>query len=56
MDEQAASTTVLGSAVVEWLADEALQDSEPAILCRELCQRLRGVGMPVLRINIHRSS
>ncbi len=37
------------SAIVEWLADEALQDSEPAILYRELCQRLRGVGMPVLR-------
>ena len=49
MDEQAASTRVLGSAIVEWLADEALQDSEPAILYGELCQRLRGVGMPVLR-------
>jgi hypothetical protein len=32
MDEQAASTRVLGSAIVEWLADEALQDSDPAIL------------------------
>jgi adenylate cyclase len=49
MDEQAASTRVLGSAIVEWLADEALQDSEPAILYGELCQRLRGVGLPVLR-------
>jgi hypothetical protein len=28
----------LGSAIVEWLADEALQDSKPAILYRELCQ------------------
>src|SRR5712671_1994916 len=49
MDKQAASTRVLGSAIVEWLADEALQDSEPAILYGELCQRLRGVGMPILR-------
>ena len=45
MDEQAASTRVLGSAIVEWLTDEVLQDSEPAILYRELCQRLRGGGM-----------
>ena len=41
MDEQAASTRVLGSAIVEWLTDEVLQDSEPAILYRELCQRER---------------
>ena len=47
MDEQA--TTVLGSAIVEWLAEEALRDTEPAKLLGELCQRLRGVGMPVLR-------
>ena len=47
MDEQA--TTVLGSAIVEWLADEALRDSEPAKLYGELCLRLRGVGMPILR-------
>jgi adenylate cyclase len=26
-----------------------LQDSEPATLCNELCQRLRGVGIPVVR-------
>src|ERR1700731_910117 len=47
MDEPA--TTVLGSAIVEWLAGEALRDSEPAKLYGELCQRLRGVGMPILR-------
>jgi adenylate cyclase len=47
MDEQA--TTVLGSAIVEWLADEALQDTEPAALYDELCRRLRGVGTPILR-------
>jgi len=52
MEEQPASTTVLGSAIVEWLADEALQDSEPAILYGELCQRLRGVGMPILRSQV----
>jgi adenylate cyclase len=47
MDEQA--TTVLGSAIVEWLAEEALRDTEPDKLHGELCQRLRGVGMPILR-------
>jgi adenylate cyclase len=49
MNKPTAATMVLGSAIVEWLADEALQDSEPANLYGELCQRLRGVGMPVLR-------
>jgi len=52
MEEQAPATTVLGSAIVEWLADEALQDSEPATLCSELCQRLRGVGIPILRCQV----
>jgi adenylate cyclase len=47
MDEQA--TAVLGSTIVEWLAGEALQDTEPAKLYNELCQRLRGVGVPILR-------
>jgi adenylate cyclase len=49
MDNQATASTVLGGAVVEWLAEEALRDSEPAALYSELCQRLRGVGMPILR-------
>jgi adenylate cyclase len=49
VDEQAASTRVLASAIVEWLAGEALGDSEPTALYGELCQRLRGVGMPILR-------
>lgn len=49
MDQQTTETEVLGGAIVEWLADEALQDSEPATLCNELCQRLRGVGIPVVR-------
>ena len=47
MDEQA--TAVLGSGVVEWLAGEALQDTESAKLYGELCRRLRGVGIPILR-------
>jgi adenylate cyclase len=49
MDHQEATSGVLGSAIVEWLADEALLDSDPAVLCGELCQRLRGVGMPIRR-------
>ena len=49
MEEKSAATAVLGNAIVEWLADEALQHSEPANLYGELCQRLRGVGIPILR-------
>jgi adenylate cyclase len=52
MDQQAAETEVLGGAIVEWLADEALQDSEPATLCNELCLRLRGIGIPVVRLQV----
>jgi adenylate cyclase len=48
MDTQETASTVLSNAVIEWLANEALLDSEPAALYGELCQRLRGVGMPIL--------
>ena len=49
MEERQAGTAVLGNAIVEWLAGEALQNSEPANLYEELCRRLRGVGIPILR-------
>jgi adenylate cyclase len=49
MDSQPTASTVLGNAIVEWLADEALAESDQAALYGELCQRLRGVGVPVLR-------
>jgi adenylate cyclase len=57
MDQQTTGTEVLGTevlggAIVEWLADEALQDSEPATLCNELCLRLRAVGLPVVRFQV----
>jgi adenylate cyclase len=48
-NEQSPSTKVLGSAIVEWLAGEALLDSEPTALYGELCERLRGVGIPIRR-------
>jgi adenylate cyclase len=48
MDQATASTT-LGSTIVEWLAEEALLETEPTALYGELCQRLRGVGLPILR-------
>jgi adenylate cyclase len=48
-DEQSPSTRVLASTVVEWLAGEALLDSEPTTLYGELCERLRGVGIPIRR-------
>jgi adenylate cyclase len=47
MDQQETASTVLGSAIIEWLADEALLEAEPAVLYGELCQRLRGIGMPI---------
>lgn len=49
MDDQVAESTVLTGAIIEWLADEALRDSEPAAIYEELCHRLRGVGVPLLR-------
>jgi adenylate cyclase len=49
MDSQETASTVLGGTISEWLADEALHYSEPAALYAELCRRLRGVGMPILR-------
>jgi len=49
MDNQAPQSTVLDGTILEWLSNEALQDSEPGTLYGELCQRLRGVGLPILR-------
>ena len=49
MGKQATATMVLGSAIVEWLADEALEVPSPPILYGELCQRVRGVGIPIMR-------
>jgi adenylate cyclase len=49
MDTDETASTVLGSTISEWLAEEALSDSEPAVLYAGLCQRLRGIGMPILR-------
>jgi adenylate cyclase len=49
MDNQATASKVLDDTVIEWLAQEALHESEPAALYGELCRRLRGVGIPVLR-------
>jgi adenylate cyclase len=49
MEDQATASTVLGSAIIEWLAEQALLESEPTVLYGELCQRLRGVGMPIRR-------
>jgi adenylate cyclase len=49
MEDKPAATAVLGDTIVEWLAEEALQNSEPPALYEQLCRRLRGVGIPVLR-------
>ena len=47
MDDPNTASMVLGDGLVDWLAGEALLDSEPAALYGELCQRLRGIGMPI---------
>src|SRR5665213_2304672 len=52
MDIHGTESTVLAGAIVEWLSDQALYDSEPAPLYGELCQRLRGVGVPLLRAQV----
>src|SRR6516165_5760741 len=49
MDNELAAPTLLGGAIVEWLAEQSLLDTAPAGLFNKLCQRLRGVGMPILR-------
>jgi adenylate cyclase len=49
MDSPETVSSVLGSAIIEWLANEALHESEPATLYGELCQRLRAVGIPLMR-------
>jgi adenylate cyclase len=49
MDSQTTASTVLGDSIVAWLADEALNETEPPALYGELCQRLRGIGVPILR-------
>ena len=49
MDSQATDSMVLGGTISTWLAEQALLDSEPAALYGELCERLRGVGFPILR-------
>jgi len=52
MDNPETASSVLGGAIVEWLADESLHESEPATLYGELCQRLRAVGIPVFRAQV----
>ncbi|MBL6616938.1 MAG: adenylate/guanylate cyclase domain-containing protein [Reyranella sp.] len=49
MDIGETDSTILGDTISEWLAEEALHDSQPAALYGELCERLRGVGLPILR-------
>jgi adenylate cyclase len=49
MDNPETASNVLGSDIIEWLAEEALLESEPATLYGKLCQRLRAVGIPVMR-------
>ena len=52
MDNPETASSVLGGAIVEWLAEQALLESEPATLYGELCLRLRAVGIPVLRAQV----
>jgi adenylate cyclase len=52
MDNMQTASSVLSSAIIEWLAEEALHQSEPATLYGELCLRLRAVGIPVMRAQV----
>jgi adenylate cyclase len=49
MDNQETASSVRGNAIMEWLTDESLHDSEPAAVYSELCLRLRDAGIPILR-------
>jgi adenylate cyclase len=52
MDDRETASRELGNAIVEWLADEALRESEPANLFDQLCRRLRAIGTPVMRAQV----
>ena len=52
MDNPEIASRVLGSAIIEWLAEQALHESEPATLYGELCLRLRAIGIPILRAQV----
>ncbi len=52
MDDHEIASKELGNAIVEWLADEALRESEPAKLFDQLCGRLRAIGTPVMRAQV----
>jgi adenylate cyclase len=49
MDTEETGQTVLGGTISEWLTEQALHNSDPATLYGDLCLRLRGIGMPILR-------
>ncbi|HLX16467.1 MAG TPA: adenylate/guanylate cyclase domain-containing protein [Bradyrhizobium sp.] len=52
MDDHETASRELGNAIVEWLADEALRESDPTNLFDELCRRLRAIGTPVMRAQL----
>jgi adenylate cyclase len=52
MDTQAETPSFLSNVIVEWLAEQALLDTEPAGLFGELCRRLRGLGTPIMRAQV----
>jgi len=52
MNERETASRELGNAIVEWLADEALRESDPTNLFGELCRRLRAIGVPIMRAQL----
>lgn len=58
MEDQAPASTVLGGAIVEWLAGEALHDSEPEVLYSggdgSVCRRGSGPLAPAWRVSVAR--
>jgi adenylate cyclase len=52
MQKQEAGSKAQGDAILEWLAEQALSDSETAKIYGELCGRLRSAGIPVCQGHI----
>ena len=52
MEQSQSPTERLFADLSLWLADQALRPGEPVPLVTELCQRLRALGLPVIRFQV----
>jgi adenylate cyclase len=49
VSNESLSSAVLTEDIVDWLMDETLQEAEPSAVYGNLCERLRGAGLPLMR-------